>query len=168
MDISRLVFEREVDIHRQGHDFSLLLLLCRLLEFERIGVFEVHLDGLPDFLGVFDFLPYDVVIIFCVESNQIFFILDWTGYFLRQKFLNSAFDDEEALIAGRPIAENGLASLVRAQSQDFVELVHGEDVSLLSKIFQELVLFEKHVHPLIIDRNFFNSEASQAMNDFLK
>lgn len=112
LDISRLRFELEMDIYWQGYVFSLLLLLSRLLEFERIGVFEVHLDGLPDFFGIFDFLPNYVVIIFGVETNQIFFILDWTGYFLRQKFLNSAFDDEEALIAGRSIAKNCLSSLV--------------------------------------------------------
>ena len=112
LDISRLRFELEMDIYWQGYVFSLLLLLSRLLEFERIGVFEVHLDGLPDFFGIFDFLPDYVVIIFGVETNQIFFILDWTGYFLRQKFLNSAFDDEEALIAGRSIAKNCLSSLV--------------------------------------------------------
>ena len=46
--------------------------------------------------------------------------------------------------------------------------MHCEDVGLLSEVFQELVLFEEYVHPLIIDRNFLNSEASQAMNDFLK
>ena len=112
LDISRLRFELEMDIYWQGYVFSLLLLLSRLLEFERIGVFEVHLDGLPDFFGIFDFLPNYVVIIFGVETNQILFILDWTGYFLRQKFLNSAFDDEEALIAGRSIAKNCLSSLV--------------------------------------------------------
>lgn len=112
LDISRLRFELEMDIYWQGYGFSLRLLLCRLLEFECIGVFEVHLDGLPNFFGVFDFLPNNVVIIFGVETNQIFFILDWTRYFLRQKFLNSAFDDEEALIAGRSIAKNCLSSLV--------------------------------------------------------
>ena len=128
-----------------------------LVHFVKVKLFRVLLvkaSHFLDFFRFFDLRPNDLIKVFCVKLDHVFFLSELYKMFLRAQNLDLALQYEITLITGCAISENCLFLLKLFEAHGFVALMDCDLVSLLLEVVQKFVLEEEKVESFRVDRFF--------------